>query len=197
MPANTLYDEQLILQRIAGGDEPAFKALFDEYKGRLFAFILKFIRSEQVAEELVLDVFMKIWLGRELLGQIRNFDAFLFRVAHNKSIDFLRSAANDSALRELLWDDIQASAGEQPDAQLQKREFEAHVRKAVALLPPQAQKVYQLSRDADMSHDQIAAQLQISRSTVNNHIVAAQRFIRNYLSREMDLAILIFFWTRI
>ncbi|WP_341840802.1 RNA polymerase sigma-70 factor [Chitinophaga caseinilytica] len=197
MQANKLYDEQLILRKIAGGDEPAFRELFDEYRGRLFAFVSKFIRSEQVAEELVLDVFMKIWLGRELLVQVRNFDAFLFRVAHNKSIDFLRAAAKDSALRELLWDDIQAAAGERPDMQLQQREFEGKLRRAVELLPPQARKVYQLSRESDMSHDQIATQLQISRSTVNNHIVAAQRFIRSYLSREMDLALLILFLGRV
>ncbi|WP_423737768.1 RNA polymerase sigma-70 factor [Chitinophaga caseinilytica] len=197
MQANKLYDEQLILRKIAGGDEPAFRELFDEYRGRLFAFVSKFIRSEQVAEELVLDVFMKIWLGRELLVQVRNFDAFLFRVAHNKSIDFLRAAAKDSALRELLWDDIQAAAGERPDMQLQQREFEGKLRRAVELLPPQARKVYRLSRESDMSHDQIATQLQISRSTVNNHIVAAQRFIRSYLSREMDLALLILFLGRV
>ena len=197
MPANKIYDEQLILRKIAGGDEPAFRELFDEYRGRLFAFVSKFIRSEQVAEELVLDVFMKLWLGRELLVQVRNFDAFLFRVAHNKSIDFLRAAAKDSALRELLWDDIQAAAGERPDMQLQQREFEGKLRRAVELLPPQARKVYQLSRESDMSHDQIATQLQISRSTVNNHIVAAQRFIRSYLSREMDLALLILFLGRV
>ncbi|MGE7777093.1 RNA polymerase sigma-70 factor [Chitinophaga sp. NPDC101104] len=187
----------MILRKIAGGDEPAFRELFDEYRGRLFAFVSKFIRSEQVAEELVLDVFMKIWLGRELLAQVRNFDAFLFRVAHNKSIDFLRAAAKDSALRELLWEDIQAAAGERPDMQLQQREFEGKLRRAVELLPPQARKVYQLSRESDMSHDQIATQLQISRSTVNNHIVAAQRFIRSYLSREMDLALLILFLGRV
>lgn len=191
MPANTVYDEQLTLQQIAAGDEQAFKVLFHEYRGRLFYYISRFIKSEQVAEELVLDVFMKIWLGRDLIVNIRSFDAFLFRVAHNKSIDFLRSAANDHRLKELLWEEIQAASSEQPDLQLQVREFESKIRAAVALLPPQCKKVYHLSREQELTHDQIAERLNISKATVNNHIVAAQRFIRSYLSREMDLAILI------
>lgn len=191
MPTHTVYDEQQTLQLIAAGDEQAFKVLFHEYRGRLFYYVSRFIKSEQVAEELVLDVFMKIWLGRELVVNIQSFDAFLFRVAHNKSIDFLRSAANDQRLKELLWEEIQAASGEQPDLQLQVREFEAKIRTAVALLPPQSQKVYKLSREQELTHDQIAERLHISKATVNNHIVAAQRFIRSYLSREMDLAILI------
>lgn len=191
MPANTVYDEQLTLQQIAAGDEQAFQVLFHEYRGRLFYYISRFIKSEQVAEELVLDVFMKIWLGRDLIVNIRSFDAFLFRIAHNKSVDFLRSAANDHRLKELLWEEIQAASGEQPDLQLQVREFESKIRAAVALLPPQCKKVYHLSREQELTHDQIAERLNISKATVNNHIVAAQRFIRSYLSREMDLAILI------
>lgn len=193
LPLQTLYNEQQILQQVAAGDEKAFQALFHEYRGRLFYYISRFIKSEQVAEELVLDVFMKIWLGKELISEIQHFDSFLFRIAHNKSIDFLRSAANDSRLKELLWEEIQLHAAERPDMQMQVREFESKLRTAIALLPPQSKKVYTLSREQDLTHDQIAERLQISKATVNNHIVMARRFIRTYLSREMDLAILILF----
>ncbi|NSL88378.1 RNA polymerase sigma-70 factor [Chitinophaga sp. Mgbs1] len=181
--------EQVNLQEVAAGSEKAFKALFEQYRGRLFYYISRFIKSEQVAEELVLDVFMKIWTGRELITRIQHFDAFLFRVAHNKSIDFLRAAARDQQLSGLLLEEIQAAAADRPDAVMMAREYEAKVRHAVALLPPQSKKVYTLSREQELTHDQIARQLNISRATVNNHIVLAQRFIRNHLAREIDLAI--------
>lgn len=179
------------LQEVAAGNEKAFKALFDQYRGRLFYYISRFIKSEQVAEELVLDVFMKIWTGRELISQINNFDAFLFRIAHNKSIDFLRSAARDPHLQELLYEVTDLAGTEQADAMLIAHEYEEKVRAAISLLPPQCKKVYTLSREEELSHDQIAQQLQISRATVNNHIVLAQRFIRNYLVKEIDIAIVI------
>ncbi|MBA2561605.1 MAG: hypothetical protein H0V14_01575 [Chitinophagaceae bacterium] len=86
MSATTLYNEQVLFQQIAEGNEKAFKSLFDTYRSRLFYYISRFVKSDQVAEELVMDVFLKIWMGRELVKQIENFDAFLFRVAHNLQI---------------------------------------------------------------------------------------------------------------
>lgn len=183
--------EAALLRDLAAGDELAFKALFDAYRNKLFYYVVKLIKSDQVAEELVLDVFMKIWTGRELASNITNFDAFLFRIAHNKSIDFLRTAANDNKLKHLLWEGIQVAAAETADASILAREFEIKLREAIHLLPPQRKKVYNLSRENNLSHQQIADQLQISKATVNNHIVEAQAFIRTYLVKSIDLTILV------
>lgn len=179
------------LQEVAAGNEKAFKVLFEQYSRKLFGYISRFVKSDQVAEELVLDVFMKIWTGRELMSQVRNFDAFLFRIAHNKCIDFLRSAAGDKRLEELLWDRIELADQKGADTILIAQEYETKIRAAINLLAPQCKKVYTLSREEELTHDQIARQLNISRATVNNHIVLAQRFIRNYLAKEIDLAIVI------
>lgn len=191
MPVQNIHNEQELLQLLAEGNEKAFKTLFDTYRNRLFYYISRFIKSEQVAEELVMDVFMKIWMGKELASQINNFDAFLFRIAHNKSVDFLRSAAKDSRLQELLWEEIQVASHERADTSMVAKEYEEKIREAISLLSPQRKKVYSLSREQDLTHDQIAQQLSISKATVNNHIVEAQRFIRNYLSKNFDLGIVI------
>lgn len=192
----TLAIEELLAE-VASGDEEAFKLLFDQYRVRLFQYISRMIKSDQVAEELVMDVFMKIWVGKELLTQIENFDHFLFRIAHNKSIDFLRSAARSPKLKELLWEEIQQAASASADSEALEREFVRELRKAVSLLSPQRKKVYLLSREQDYTHDQIAEQLEISKATVNNHIVEAQRFIRSYLSKNLDLAIVLLMAGRI
>lgn len=189
-------DKDLLLQ-VSKGNEIAFKALFDKYRQRLFYYISHFIKSNQVAEELVMDVFMKIWVGRSAVLQITDFDAFLFRIAHNKSIDFLRSAANDARLKVLLWEQIQVVSGERADAAILASEFEQKIREAIDLLSPQRRKVYLLRREQDFTHDQIAAQLGISRATVNNHIVEAQRFIRSYLSKNMEITSFILFATSV
>ena len=191
LPVQNVHNDQEFLQLLAGGSEKAFKVLFDTYSKRLFYYISGFIKSEQVAEELVMDVFMKIWIGREMATQINNFDAFLFRIAHNKSIDFLRSAATDLRLKELLWDQIQVASAEKADDSVLVREYEEKLRDAITLLTPQQKKVYNLSREEALTHDQIAQKLNISKATVNNHIVEAQKFIRSYLSNNMDLAIIL------
>jgi RNA polymerase sigma-70 factor (family 1) len=180
-----------LLQQLAEGNEQAFKIFFHTYRDRLFYYISRFVKSEAVAEELVMDVFMKIWLGRELAVKIDNLDSFLFRVAHNKSIDFLRAAAKDKKLKQLLWEKIQAESGEKQEDFFLVQEYEEKIREAIALLSPQRKKVYQLSREQELTHDQIAVQLNISKATVNNHIVEAQRFIRNFLSQNLDITVVI------
>lgn len=189
MPNQTNVCE--LLRHVAASDELAFKTLFDTYHGRLFFYISRFIKSDAVAEELVMDVFLKIWVGRELVIQVENFDAFLFRIARNKSIDFLRSASKDNRLKELLLEKIQAASSEKADTLVLVREYEEKIREAISLLSPQRKKIYQLSREQDYTHDQIAEQLNISKSTVNNQLVEAQRFIRSFLSKHIELATVI------
>ncbi len=185
------HTEKELLAQVSAGDEKAFKDLFATYYEQLYHYIFGFIKSKQVSEELVMDVFLKIWLGRDLITQIEKFDAFLFRVAHNKSIDFLRSVARDPKFKDLLWENIQLTNNVESDSSILMQEYEIKLREAVSLLSPQRKKVYQLSREQDMTHDQIAAQLNLSKSTINNHIVEAQRFIRSYLSKNFDIAFLI------
>jgi RNA polymerase sigma-70 factor (family 1) len=165
--------------------------LFASYYEQLYRYIFGFIKSKQVSEELVMDVFLKIWLGRDLIPQIEKFDAFLFRVAHNKSIDFLRSVARDPKFKDLLLENIQLANNVQSDSPVLMQEYETKLREAVSLLSPQRKKVYQLSREQDMTHDEIAAQLNLSKHTINNHIVEAQRFIRTYLSKNFDIAFVV------
>jgi len=192
-----LHDERMLLQQIAKGDAGAFKTIFDTYRSRLHYYIFSFVKSNQVAEELVIDVFMKLWTGREMVIQIRNFDGFLFRVAHNKTIDFLRSVAKDPDFRELLWEEMQIGADTGADNALIIHEYEEKVREAIALLSPQRKKVYQLSREMDLTHEEIAVQLNLSKSTVNNHLVEARQFIRQYLVNRFDLAMLLLFIGRL
>jgi len=192
-----LHDERMLLQQIAKGDAGAFKTIFDTYRSRLHYYIFSFVKSNQVAEELVMDVFMKLWTGREMVIQIKNFDGSLFRVAHNKTIDFLRSVAKDPDFRELLWEEMQIGADTGADNALIIHEYEEKVREAIALLSPQRKKVYQLSREMDLTHEEIAVQLNLSKSTVNNHLVEARQFIRQYLVNRFDLAMLLLFIGRL
>lgn len=184
-------DTKALLLQIADGDETAFRHLFDRNRDRLYAYINRLVKSREVAEEIVTDVFMKIWLGRTLLPQIVYFDAFLFRIAFNKSLDFLRRAARDPVLHDMLWDQIEQPASSQADASLLEEEYKKQVRRAVGLLPPQRGKIFRMSRIEGLSHEQIASRLRLSRHTVNNHIVEAKHFIRNYLSENVELGLLL------
>lgn len=187
-------NEHALLAQIAIGDEAAFKLLFDEYSPRLMHYICRFTKCKEVGEELVLDVFMKIWTGRELMIQVDNFNAFIFKIARNKSIDFLRSASKDPKLKELLWQEIHLSSCEKSDDPILLHEFEKKIREVIFMLSPQRQKVFNLSREEGLTHDQIARMLNISKSTVNIHLVESRKFIRLHLSKSTDISFLILFF---
>jgi len=195
MAAFNQNTEKELLAQVAIGNEESFKMLFNNYNEQLFNYIATIVKSPQVAEEIVMDVFLKIWLGKDIIPHIEKFDSFLFRVAHNKSIDFLRSVAKDPQFKELLWEQMQFSGYEKADACLLRKEFECKLREAISLLSVQRRKAYQLSRDEDMNHEQIAQQLGLSKNTVNNHIVEAQRFIRAFLVKNLDIAYFLLFFT--
>lgn len=192
MERSTSYCETQLLHQLANGSDAALRQLFKIYRDRLFFYIARITKSEQVAEELVMDVFMKIWTHRSKLSEVANFDSYLFRIARNKSIDFLRSAAGNARLQELLWDQIQAvAANDNADTRVLVKEFESKQREAVLALSPQRRKVYTLRHDQQMSHEEIASQLNVSRYTVNNHLVEAQKFVHRYLAQNMDLAMVL------
>lgn len=180
-----------LLMQISKGDEDAFKSLFHLYQPRLYAYIFRMIKSREVAEEIVMDVFMKIWLGRALISKIENFDAFLFRIACNKSIDFLRVAAKDKVIHGMMWENLQIAENATAENELIRQEYESTLREAMALLSPQRRQVFHLSRIEGLSHEQIASRLHLSKHTINNHITEAKRFIRTYLIENLDLAILV------
>lgn len=191
MESSTTYCETQLLQQLANGSDAALKQLFKTYRNRLYFYIVKIAKSEQVAEELLMDVFMKIWTNRSKLSGVDNFDSYLFRIARNKSIDFLRSAAGNTRLQELLWEQIQAAGSDQADTRLLVKEFETKQREAVLALSPQRRKVYTLRHDEQLSHEEIATQLNVSRHTVNNHLVEAQKFVHRYLAQNIDLAMVL------
>lgn len=179
--------EKNLLKQIALGDEASFEQLFKVYHKRLFHYISFFIKSPQIAEEIVMDVFMKIWLGRDIINEIENFDSFLFRVAHNKAVDFLRSVSKDPDFKELIWNTMQLGSPDAADHLVLQNEFDRKVREAMSLLSKQRREVFSLSREQDMTHEQIAYKLGLSKNTVNNHIVEAKRFIRNYVSKSLNM----------
>src|SRR4028118_2411687 len=186
--------DKRLLQLIAGGDEPAFKTLFEKYRGKLYTYLKGITKSPEVSEEIVMDVFLKIWIGRKTVTEIQHFDGFLFRIAHNKAIDFLRALHRDQTLFNLVWEEIQLVATQTADAGIKEKESNAILQDAIARLSPKRRLVYELSRENALSHDQIAAYLNLSKSTVNNHLVESLRFIRHYLHGHLEACVLLLFF---
>jgi RNA polymerase sigma-70 factor (family 1) len=186
------HTEKLLLRQIARHDEKAFKALFEAYQPRLYRYLIGIVKSKETAEEMVIDVFLKIWQEREKLGGVERFDAFLFRIAFNQSVDFLRRAARDPKIKDIIWQDIELAGGLPSDEPVLVKEYEVRLKEAIGKLSPQRQLVFRMSREKNFSHSAIAEKLQLSKYTVSNHISESLRFIRAYLANFLTLLLLYF-----
>jgi RNA polymerase sigma-70 factor (family 1) len=185
VPIERLHNENALLERVVQGDESAFRIVFDHYRDAIFAFALKVTRHESIAEEIVQDVFLKIWINRSGLGDVRNFADFLYIIARNHTFNSLRSLARE---RKLLIDtsvDLQI-AGVSTEAIIVQRDYDRLLLQAVAQLPPQQKLVYTLGRQQGLSREEIAAQLHISPGTVKVHMAQALRTLRAYFKNHPD-----------
>ena len=194
MTNESLYDKETLLLKISQGDQCAFNKLFALYRNHLFNYLFTITKSAETSEEIVLDVFLKIWHGRDSITEIDNFDAFLYRVAHNKAIDFLRSLQRNPILQQQVWKQMQEPlSDEKADKNLLLKNTESIIKEAVCNLTPQRQKVFYLHHNHGFTNQEIATHLQLSRNTVRNHLAASIEFIRKFLSGNIDVIILFFF----
>lgn len=190
--ARPLYNDEYCLSKIEEGDEHFFNLIFEKYRNQLFAYLYKVTKSKELSEEIVLDVFLKLWHGREAITEIQNFEAFLYKVAHNKAIDFFRAAKRSQALQQALWQAItEAPATDNADNRLIYKNTDALIKEAINQLSPQRKKVFELRHYEDLSYAEIAATLNLSSNTVRNHLAASLQFIREYLEKNNALLLLL------
>jgi RNA polymerase sigma-70 factor (ECF subfamily) len=185
VPTERLHNENALLELVAQGDESAFRIVFDHYRDAIFAFSLKVTRHESIAEEIVQDVFLKIWINRSGLAGIRNFADFLYIIARNHTFNSLRTLARERKLSVDTSADLQI-AGVSTEAIIIQRDYDRLLLQAVSQLPPQQKLVYTLGRQQGLSREEIAAQLNISPGTVKVHMAQALRTLRAYFKNHPD-----------
>jgi RNA polymerase sigma-70 factor (family 1) len=165
--------------------EQLFRELFREYEHRLYVFIMKILRSDATAKDILQDVFLKLWTIRHQLPEIENINAFLYRLTENRVYDHLRAAATRKEYRQKVWDQLQRSVNGEEE-KLEKKEFHSIIRDAIRNLPPQRRAVYLLNKDQGLKQKEIAEKLQLSPNTVRNHLAEAIRQIGSYVKKNIS-----------
>lgn len=182
-------NERELLLRIAEGDEKAFRVFFDAYKNRFYAVVLKMTGSDATAEELVQEVFLRIWQSRQLLVGVDNTDAYFFTAVYRLVFRHYKKVAQERKLLATLADADESDHN--TDESILAAESKRLIDEAVSRLPVQQQKVFKLTRQEGLSREQVAEHLHISPNTVRNHLADATRFIREYLNRAALIYLLL------
>lgn len=182
-----MTEESNLLQEVSAGNENAFRQLFELHYAKLHNYLLRVTKSKEIAEEIAIDIFVKLWIGREFIQDIRHLDAFLQKVAHNKALDFFKVTARNARMHKLIRKEMESTREQEADYKLLDREYQHLVTRAIDQLSPQRKMVFTMSRVEGLTHDEIAQRLQLSRNTVRNTIAESLRSIRQFL-RHHDLS---------
>jgi RNA polymerase sigma-70 factor, Bacteroides expansion family 1 len=177
-----LHNEKLLLEKVVHGDQAAYKMLFSHYWDQVYAVALLFTKHSQLAEDMTQDVFARIWIKRASLEAIDDFNAWLFITARNLIYDKLRATTFSGAYDEYLVTVCNDTAA-LPDEQLETKELEVIIHKGIHHLPPQQQTAFKLSRFQGLSHEEIAAQMGISRESVKSYMVRSMASLRKLVKQ--------------
>ena len=187
---------QELLTRLKNGDLLAFDQVYELYSHKLFSFVFKILKNEMEVDDIVQEVFVKIWESRHKLEDYKLLNSYIFTIAYNNSIDLIRKRISNNKYVEHLKNSATINFAPSIISQIEFNELNIHVGKLIANLPDRQKQVYLLHREEGFTYPEIAKKLRISKNTVENHMVKALKYMRknidNYVLINMLFAILFF-----
>jgi RNA polymerase sigma-70 factor (ECF subfamily) len=167
-----------LLSRLKNGDMLAFDQVYKLYSHKLHSFIFKILKNEAEADDIVQEVFVKIWESRNKLGDIKLFNSYIFTIAYNNSIDLIRKRINNNKYLEHLRNSSIIYTTPTSITEIEYSELNNQVEKLISNLPERQKQVFLLHKQTGLSYPEIADQLGISKNTVENHMVKALKYLR-------------------
>ncbi|MDR6570610.1 MULTISPECIES: RNA polymerase sigma factor [Chitinophaga] len=181
---HTVYlpDEAGLLGRIANGDTAAFAMVFAHYRKQLYTTIYHLTGSRELAEDVLQEVFMKVWLHRERLPVITHFGGWIYRVTEHAGFKVIRE------LRRTVSDpQSQAETDKKDPLDLYiEKELDTLLDEAVARLPDKQQQTYKLIKQEGLKRNEVADQLLVSPETVKWNLDQAMRSIRRFCLAKLS-----------
>ena len=172
-------------------DERAFEALYRKYHSKIYSAALAMTQSEALAQDVVQDVFLKVWENRTSFDPNKTFTSYIRAICRNVIFNLYKKATHEMAVKQHLRQFAAISDPEQDDQSVFEI-YENLLNKAIAKLSPQRRIVFEYCKLQEKSYEDVAHDLNISCSTVQDHIVKANKFIREYmLSHRNTLFVLL------
>ncbi len=182
-------DERLIA-RFRKGDMDAFRKIYESHSKSLYRFAFSYLKDSFEAEEIVQDVFLKVWEKREEVDEQKSFTSYLYRITVNKVFNELKHRVVKKKYEQhaLKFDQI---TGETPESSIQFQELNTKLEQLLSKLPEQQRNIFIMSCWKGFSNVEIADNLNISIRTVENQIYRAAKFVKLHLNDDYPLTILL------
>lgn len=187
---NILHTEKELTKMLSKGDAFAFEVLFYKYRNKVKGFAKKMVPAQVDPEEIVQEVFVKLWLKKEMVNPEKDFQSYLFSIAKNLILDYIKSAVN----RKLYFvgEHFQQDLLVEENAEYIVDGAEEKLQKLINQIPERRREIFILSRFEGLTYKQIAGRLNISENTVDSQIRNALAFLRKEFRKIITLAFLWF-----
>ncbi|WP_321998216.1 RNA polymerase sigma-70 factor [Draconibacterium orientale] len=182
-------NNEKLINRFIDGDKTAINDLYAEYSPRLYRFAMAYLKSESEVLDIVQEVFVNVWVNRNKLKKDSNLDAYLFTVAKNTIVSVFRKKLSEKDYLEHLKNKTITNSID-TESQFNYNQLSDKLNELIEQLPPQRKKIYQLSKEQGLANKTIAAELEISVKTVEDHLSKASKFIKQNLTEYGFLALL-------
>lgn len=187
------FSEFNVVTYLQEGDESAFKWLYDNFRPQVFHTALQYLKSSELAKEVVQDVFLKIWTDRNQIGHVLSIKAWIYTLSKNHILNRLKRIAIESRAKEYF-----VSSFEEEDLttlhHVEHHEYHNLLKEAIHALPDQQRRVFELARFEKLTYEAIAKELEISPMTVKTHMARALANLRTRMGRlGFEIPLILFF----
>lgn len=171
--------------------KPALEALFKHFYPRLYSFSRSFLKSEDGIDDIIQEVFLKIWINRKKISTAETFNAYIYTITRNLLLNEIRHRLNSQKAREALFG---KSVAEEflLSKEIEYKELENQISRILEGLPERQREIFMMSRTEGMSYREIAQKLQIAEKTVEYHIHQVIGALRKKL-RELGFCVILYF----
>lgn len=189
------YTDNELFRLIAEGDEGAFRLLFHRYVPELRPLIMHITKTAAVTEDIIQETFLRLWISRDKLDTIENPRSWLLRIVFYQSFTYLRRQGVHTKAMDVMASRQDAGEAHNPTEEaLAYAQIVRLVAEAVRQLPPQARRIYILSREKGLRIPEIAKELQLSPHTVKNSLVYSLKTIRKRIEQSGHFIPLVILW---
>ena len=190
MAAYTKFTDNELIAFLKKDDQQAFTEIYNRYAESLAGFAASKLYNLDDARDILHDMFIKLWEGRDQLNVTSTLQSYLFAVIRHRIIDKIRkniTREEYAAMRQSLADGYEPGV----EQQIAEKELKQQIQQALNELPPRVKEIYQLSREQNLTNKEIAEKLDLSEQTVKNQLSVALKYLRQSLGGLASLAFML------
>lgn len=188
-----MEEEEALIIALKEGSENAFKTIYERYARRLYAFIFSYVRSRTEAEDILQNIFVKLWQHRQTIKNTSGLKGLLFTIGRNQLVSVYRKRVNMPAYEDyMIYTDV---VGKDENSNMEYEEFGQLLRNAMARLPLRQQEIIKMSKFEGMKNREIAVHLNLSEQTIKNQLSLGLKLLKEMLKNVPLILIELMFVT--